>query len=107
MNTVVPIGLSGRLFLLLTPWLLPVGPVGEVPLQDIRQLTNHRATDYHPVFSPSGTQLLFTSRLEETPALFRISIDGGQLTQIPLNPTGDLYSDWHPDGRSILFHARN
>ena len=87
--------------------MLPPELPNEHPPQEIRQLTNRRATDYHPVFSPSGQEVLFTSRVDEEAALFRISIEGGELTQVPLGITGDLYSDWHPDGRSIVFDGRD
>lgn len=99
--------LSGPILFLLIPWLHPSGPPSDGPPQELRQLTSHGASDYHPVFSPSGTEVLFTSRREETAALIRISFDGGELTEVPIGLTGDLYSDWHPDGGSIVFDARD
>jgi len=97
---------SGPILFLLIPWLYSSGPPSDGLPKEFRQLTNHGATDYHPVFSPSGDEVLFTSRREETAALIRIAFDGGELTQVPIGLTGDLYSDWHPDGRSIVFDAR-
>lgn len=75
--------------------------------QEIRQVTNREATDYHPIFSPSGTEVLFTSRVGDEASLFRVPIEGGEPTMVPIGITGDLYSDWHPDGQSIVFDSRN
>jgi len=99
--------LFGPILVSLMLWLCPSGPPSDGRPQEFRQLTSHGATDYHPVFSPSGNEVLFTSRREEDAALIRIAFDGGDLTEVPIGLAGDLYSDWHPDGRSIVFDARD
>jgi len=100
-------GIFWPALLLLTPWPTSnTAPSPESP-QELRQLTNHEAIDYHPIPSPSGAEVLFTSRRGDTAALFRIPVEGGEPTQVPIGLTGDLYSDWHPDGKSIVFDARD
>lgn len=74
--------------------------------QELRQLTNDPAWDYHPVFSPSGTEILFTSRTAESTRLFLVPVAGGAARRVPVDLTGDLYTDWAPDGRSIVLDAR-
>jgi Tol biopolymer transport system component len=93
--------------LVLTPWLPRDTPPSPESAQALRQLTNHEATDYHPIPSPSGKEVLFTSRRGGAAALFRIPIEGGEMTQVPIGLTGDLYSDWHPDEGTIVFDARD
>lgn len=94
---------SSRILAFLIPWLCP-GP--QVLGVQIRQLTRQETIDNHPVFSPSGREILFASNRAGTVALMRIPVDGGEPTQVPIGLTGDLYSDWHPDGQSIVFDAR-
>ena len=77
-----------------------------VSAREPRQLTNDPAFDYHPVFSPSGEEILFTSRTGESTALFRIGVEGGEPQRVPVDLEGDLYSDWAPDGASIVFDVR-
>jgi len=88
--------------------IVPAGP-GFLPsasAQELRQLTHDPAFDHHPVFSPSGEEILFTSRTGESTAMFRIRVEGGERQRVPVDLTGDLYSDWAPDGASIVFDVR-
>ena len=104
--------LSGPILFLLIPWLCPEEPSLAEPPQELRQLTSHGATDYHPVFSPSGIEVLFTSRREEDAALIRTSIDGGlwlvdsrggnpeQLTDFPGSEGNPA---WSPNCELVVF----
>jgi len=74
--------------------------------QQLRQLTRGPAWDHHPVFSPSGAEILFTSRAGDSTRLFLVPLVGGVPRPVPVRLTGDLYTDWAPDGRSIVFDAR-
>jgi TolB protein len=102
----IRIGIFWLFLLSLIPWLTSNAPPGPRSAQEVRQLTHHEAIDYHPILSPSGKEVLFTSRRGETAALFRIPFEGGEPTQVPIGLTGDLYSDWQPDEQTIVFDAR-
>jgi len=86
--------------------LAGIGTPPGAAAQELRQLTNNPAVDHHPVFSPSGKEILFTSRTGESSALFRIRVDGGEPQRVPVDLEGDLYSDWAPDAASIVFDVR-
>jgi len=76
--------------------------------QEVRRLTHDEWVDHHPVFSPSGDRILFTSRDHRETGMFLIPVGGGERKRIPI-PTdvqGDFYTDWSPDGRSIVFDRR-
>ena len=83
----------------------PVLPLGG-SVQGLRQLTDDPSPDYHPVFSPSGREILFTSGWDESAALFRVPAEGGDPVRVPIDLVGDLYSDWAPDEKSIVFDVR-
>jgi len=72
-----------------------------------RQLTAGSATDSSPVWSPDSQQIAFTStRHEDKPQLFIISVDGGearQLTHFKQGVGGG--ATWSPDGATIAFSA--
>jgi TolB protein len=74
--------------------------------QEVRQLTNTPSLDVHPVFSPRGDQILFTSGSGDSIGIYLIPVDGGDPKRIPFNARGDFYTDWAPDGRSIVVDAR-
>ena len=66
------------------------------------RLTTHPAADYHPVFSADGSQVLFTSQRTGEPTLWLVPVDGGAVTPVPIDGSGDFYSTWAPDGQSIV-----
>jgi len=95
--------------IVLLPLILLAASAGLPPdatTHGLRPLTDDPNVDYHPVFSPSGDQILFTSRGADPPAMFLLDVDGGVPRRVPVNLTGDLYADWAPDGTSIVFDAR-
>ena len=73
--------------------------------QDLRQLTNDKASDQLPAWSPDGRQLAFNSDRNGRWAVYVMQADGGQLRQLSQTTVNTfLYaSPWSPDGQSILF----
>lgn len=60
--------------------------------------------DWHPAWSPDGTQILFASSrdfLEDE--LFLLDLTSGQLQQLTNNSDSDNNPMWMPDGRRIVF----
>lgn len=66
------------------------------------RLTRHPAWDYHPVFSPDGSQILFTSQRSGEPALWLVPAEGGEVTPVSIEGSGDFYASWAPDGKSMI-----
>jgi Tol biopolymer transport system component len=78
----------------------------------MRQLTFAPGTEYEPVWSPDGTQILFsaTDSPGENQALWVVNVDGTGLrnltTALPAGVTVPQHPAWSPDGRRIAFVAR-
>jgi hypothetical protein len=67
-------------------------------------LTRHSAWDQHPVFSPDGKRIAFSSEREGHYQLFQMRIDGSRREEQLLDSTTSIRStDWSPDGRFIIY----
>lgn len=69
----------------------------------LRRLTNNRAGEAGPVWSPDGTRLLFTSSRDGDDEVFVMDADGRNVRQLTRNRSLDLTPAWSPDGRQIAF----
>ena len=72
-----------------------------------RQLTNGRAKDTNPAWSPDGSVIAFSSDRSGKAQLYVMPVDGGearQLTQLERG-IGSGGFDWSPDGKSIAYCA--
>jgi dipeptidyl aminopeptidase/acylaminoacyl peptidase len=69
-----------------------------------RRLTTAEASDGSPRWDPQGRRIAFTSRRgdDENPALYVISVDGGEAQKIVELPLGVREPRWLPDGRGLL-----
>ncbi|MFC1500725.1 hypothetical protein ACFL6T_06905, partial [Candidatus Zixiibacteriota bacterium] len=68
-----------------------------------RRLTNHIAYEREPVWSPDGTQIVFTSNRTGNNDLFLIPVSGGEAQQVTFHTSSDIATDFSPDGRWIYF----
>jgi tol-pal system beta propeller repeat protein TolB len=66
-------------------------------------LTNDRAIDQYPSWSPNGRHIAFASLRGGLADIFVINSDGGNLTQLTDNPAIDGSPAWSPDGSKIAF----
>jgi len=67
----------------------------------LRRLTSHPASDSNPRWSPDGRDVLFVSSRGDTAQVWRISVSGGEATQVtdlPLDVTSFALS---PDGSHL------
>ena len=78
---------------------------------DLRRLTNHKAIDAYPVWSPDGSQILFYSSRAGSPgnptlSLFIVDSDGSNLRELSpesSRPIAKYPPVWSPDGQRIAF----
>jgi Tol biopolymer transport system component len=73
--------------------------------QNLRQLTNDKASDQLPAWSPDGRYLAFNSDREGQWAVYIMEADGTNLRRLSQTTVNAfLYAaPWSPDGQSILF----
>lgn len=69
-----------------------------------QNLTDHRADDFAPAWSPDGKTLAFFSdRDAEKPELYLLDLDTGEVSRRTENAFYDSDASWSPDGGKILF----
>ena len=74
---------------------------GENPIR----LTDHRASDQNPTWSPDGTQIMFRSNRDDykSSELYVVNVDGSKLLRLTNSPGDDWHPAWSPMGDKILF----
>lgn len=60
-------------------------------------------SDQHPVWSPDGSRIAFSSSRTGEGDIYVMDADGGNLERITVDPTPDLQPTWSPDGSRIAF----
>jgi len=63
-----------------------------------------RASD--PVFSPDGSRVAYSARVNGNVDVYVIAVDGGEPKRLTWHPGDDKVVGWTPDGRRILFASR-
>jgi TolB protein len=63
---------------------------------NVRRLTNHPAGDATPTWSPTGTQIAFTSDRAGQPQIYIMSVDGSNLRRLTMNETYADRPTWSP-----------
>jgi TolB protein len=80
--------------------------VGAADGTNLQRVTNNRAADLSPVFSPDGSRIAFVSDRDGSPQVYVMSADGSG--QRRLTFTGDYNQTpaWSPDGSTIAYASR-
>lgn len=71
----------------------------------VRRLTDHKAREVFPRFSPDGKRIAFSSNREGNYDVFVVPVEGGRPRQLTFHSADDLVVGWTPDGRKILFQS--
>ncbi|MCI0377663.1 MAG: LpqB family beta-propeller domain-containing protein [Gemmataceae bacterium] len=66
-------------------------------------LTNHKADDTYPAWSPDGKKIAFTSDRNGAPQLYLMDADGGKVKRLTNHEGVDRAPSWSPDGKKIVF----
>ncbi len=70
---------------------------------ELRRLTDHRARDVYPRFSPDGKNIAFSSNRDGNYDVFIVPAAGGKPRQLTFHSADDTVSGWSPDGGKIVF----
>ncbi len=71
--------------------------------ENLRNLTNHPASDVAPTWAPDGHSLAFQSTRDGNPEIYIMDINSNQVRRLTNHPRWDLTPTWSPDGNWIAF----
>ena len=72
---------------------------------DPERLTDNKARDMLPRFSPDGTQIAFSSNRAGNYDVYVIPAAGGKPRQLTFHSADDQVLGWTPDGRKVIFQS--
>lgn len=72
-------------------------------LRLVAPLTDNRAADVSPSWSPDGSKIAFSSNVDDDYEIYVIDITTGKSSVLTNNNWDDLYPVWSPDGSQIAF----
>src|ERR1051326_1307547 len=69
------------------------------------RLTDHKARDIYPRFSPDGSRIAFSSNRAGNYDVFVMPAAGGKPRQLTFHSADDVVVGWTPDGRDVIFYS--
>jgi len=72
---------------------------------DLQRLTDNKAREIYPRFSPDGQWIAFSSNREGNYDVFAIPAAGGKPRQLTFHTADDNVVGWTPDGKKVLFSS--
>ena len=71
----------------------------------VQRLTDNKARDVYPRFSPDGGSIAFSSNRDGNYDVFVIPVTGGKPKQLTFHSADDNVVGWSPDGRKVIFSS--
>ncbi|MFN8583092.1 MAG: hypothetical protein U0163_19215 [Gemmatimonadaceae bacterium] len=71
----------------------------------LAQLTNAAGSDYHPDWSPDGSQIIWFGTRGQDTNLWLMNSDGTNAHQITFNQYADAHPDFFPSGLQIAYQC--
>jgi tricorn protease len=71
----------------------------------VQRLTDNKARDIFPRFSPDGAWIAFSSNRDGNHDVFVIPAGGGRPRQLTFHTADDTVVGWSPDGKKVLFSS--
>src|SRR6202000_3082284 len=68
-------------------------------------LVTDPATEDHPLYSPDGKQLAFTSTRNGAPNIYIMTLATGQIRRLTWSDAGEQLDAWSADGKWIYFSS--
>ena len=69
------------------------------------RLTDHKARDIYPRFSPDGNWIAFSSNRAGNYDVYVMPAAGGKPRQLTFHSADDVLAGWTPDGRNVIFYS--
>src|SRR6266849_2913332 len=83
------------------------GDLWSVPREggDAKRLTAGAGVETDPIFSPDGSQIVFTGEYDGNVDVFVMPASGGVPRRLTYHPGPDVAVGWTPDGKRVLFNS--
>lgn len=72
---------------------------------DLQRLTDNKARDVYPRFSPDGKTIAFSSNRDGNYDIFVVPVSGGRPKQLTFHSADDTVVGWSADGKKVLFSS--
>ena len=72
---------------------------------NLKRLTDNSADDIHPVFSPDGQKIAFSSDRDGDSEVFVMTVNGSGQTNLTKNAVSDSQPAYSPNGQKIVFSS--
>lgn len=80
--------------------------VCDLPCRSPRKITDSRAIDTNPAWSPSGNEIAFTSDRSGRPNIYVMNTDGGNVRRVSFEGDYNDGASWRPDGTHLAYATR-
>jgi len=70
-----------------------------------QRLTDNKARDVYPRFSPDGKWIAFSSNRDGNYDVYVVAADGGKPRQLTWHTANDTVVGWTPDGKNVVFSS--
>lgn len=85
-------------------YLLNLGTgIDAIDSAHLRNLSDNLAPDEDPAWSPDGNQIIFVSRRDSNPEVYRMDANGSHQINLTRDEDRDYQPVWSPDGTYIAF----